>query len=299
MKIGITGASGFIGQAVGTLAVGCGHQLVAYTREPRGAKLSWANEVRGLDAGADLPLDASGLDALIHLAGEPILGRWSQRKKKRIWESRVELTRKIARCVAREESRPAVFICGSGIGYYGDRGADWLQEKQGPADDFLARLCVAWEAEALRLEQMGVRVVCVRTGMVLGLGGGAFPLMKMAFSLALGGRLGSGTQYVPWIHLQDEARMMLWAAENAAVRGPLNGCSPTPVTNAEFTRALAAGLRRPALFPVPAFALKLLLGELGAVVLASQRALPHRALELGFEFDYPLLEGALESLLVR
>lgn len=275
-----------------------GHELVAYSRQPEKTQLSWASEVRGMRADADLPLDASGLDVLIHLAGEPILGRWTKAKKERIWQSRVELTRKIARCVAAAEARPAVFISGSGIGYYGDRGADWLQEKQGPADDFLGRLCVAWEAEALRLEQIGLRVVCIRTGMVLGQGGGAFPLMKMAFSLALGGRLGSGQQYVPWIHLQDEARLILWAAEQSQVRGALNACSPTPVTNAELTRALAAAVRRPAIFPVPTFALNLLLGELAAVVLASQRALPHKALEQGFEFDHPLLEGALQTLVV-
>jgi uncharacterized protein len=297
MRIGITGATGFIGQALGSLAAASGHEAVAYTRSPQKATLPWAAELRALDTQAEMPLDANGLDALIHLAGEPILGRWSAAKKDRIWQSRVELTRKVARCVASAEKRPSVFISGSGMGYYGDRGAEWLQERHDPAADFLGKLCVAWEDEALRLNQMGLRVVTVRTGLVLGNTGGAFPLMRRAFSWAVGGRLGTGQQFMPWIHIQDQARLILFAAENARISGGLNACSPTPVTNAVFTQSLAAALRRPAVFPVPAFALRLALGELADVVLASQRALPQKALEGGFEFDHPLLDGALQQLL--
>ncbi|MDB6137685.1 MAG: hypothetical protein JWO94_757 [Verrucomicrobiaceae bacterium] len=296
MKIGITGASGLIGTALGRLAVAHGHEVIAFTRDPARARLEWASQVRPADMGAAMPLDASGLDALVNLAGESILGRWTEAKKKRIRESRVEFTQKLTRCIAAASPRPMVFLSGSAVGFYGDRGDETLLETAAPGDGFLAQVCVDWEAAALRAEQLGVRVVLLRTGVVLGAEGGAFKLMRKAFAACLGGRLGSGRQWMPWVHLQDEARMILWAAEQPAVSGPLNVVAPGGVTNEEFTRALARVLHRPAFMHVPAFALKCLLGEAAAMVLDGQHVIPGKAMDHGFQFDHPELEEALEAL---
>jgi uncharacterized protein len=296
MRIGITGVTGFIGSAVTQLAVSHGHEVIGYSRRVDRV-LPGVKELRPLSLEKAQPLDASGLDVLINLAAEPILGLWTPKKRQLIRETRVDLTDRILRCIADTPKRPAAFINASGIGFYGDRGSEVLDETCGPGQDYLARLCVDWEASTQRASQLGVRPIPLRTGLVLGLGGGAFPLMRRAFVMGGGGRLGSGEQYMPWIHLTDEARMILWAAEHPSLEGPLNVCSPNPVTNREFTRLLAKAVRRPALFPVPAFALKLLMGrDLGSGLLASQRATPHRSSDAGFSFDYPELAGALQQL---
>jgi uncharacterized protein len=295
MQIGITGANGLIGRRVGQLAQQAGHRVVAYTRDAQRPCPSWAAELRQLDPAASQPLNASGLDALVHLAGETVLGVWTQRKKQRIWDSRVPLTQKIVQCLA--QAQTPVFISGSAVGYYGDAGSAWLPEQAPAGRDFLARLCVDWEAAAMQAQhEHGIRTVTVRTGLVLSSEGGAFPLMRRAFRWAAGGRLGSGQHYMPWIHGEDEARLMLWAAEQSHVTGAMNACAPTPVTNAEFTQALASAVHRPAFFHTPAFVLRTLLGELGGMLLSSQRASSEKAVSLGFRFQYAELASALEQL---
>ena len=296
MKIGIIGATGLIGTALGRLAVAHGHEVTAFTRNPAKANLPWAARVRPVDASAALPLDASGLDALVNLAGESILGYWTSAKKQRIQESRIAFTQKVTRCIAAAAPRPAAFLSGSAVGYYGDRGEEELDEKAQQGEGFLAHVCVDWEAAAMRAEQLGVRVVLLRTGVVLGAEGGAFPLMRRAFAFGVGGRLGDGSQWMPWIHLQDEVRMILWAAEQPGIAGAVNLVAPEAVTNRAFTATLAREVHRFAVMHAPAFALKGLLGEASSMVLGSQRAVPKVALEQGFQFDYPGLEGAIAAL---
>jgi uncharacterized protein len=297
MQIGITGATGLIGTAVGQLAASEGHHVVAYSRRPDTPKLAWAAEVRAFNAEETLPLDASGVDCLIHLAGEPVLGRWTTDKKKRIMDSRVDLTQRITRCLAEASPRPASLLCGSAVGYYGSCGEQVLEESAGNGADFLATVCRGWEDSARRAEQLGVRVVRLRTGFVLAKQGGAFPLMRMAFDWGVGGRLGDGRQFVPWIHLQDEARLILWAALQPQLTGALNLSAPTPVTNAELTKKLASAMNRWPWMHAPKLALQLALGELSTMVLGSQRAVPARAMAEGFAFDFPNLETALTDLL--
>ncbi|MDB6075373.1 MAG: hypothetical protein JWO89_3013 [Verrucomicrobiaceae bacterium] len=296
MKIGITGATGLIGRTLGKLAVAHGHEVIAFTRNPAKTYLDWAAEVRPVDMAAAMPLEASGIDVLVNLAGESVFGRWPEAKKKRIRDSRMEFTQKVTRCLAAASPRPSTLISGSAVGYYGDGGGSVLTEASGAGEGFLASVCVEWEAAARRAEQLGVRVVLLRTGVVLATEGGAFKLMRRAFSACVGGRLGSGTQWMPWIHVQDEARMILWAAEQSNVSGPLNLVAPGAVTNREFTRVLAKTLHRPAFMHAPAFALRLLLGEAAGIVLEGQHAVPQAALTGGFQFDYPSLDEALQAL---
>lgn len=297
MRIGITGATGLIGSAFGRLAAAHGHELVAYTRSPQGTAIAWASEIRPIDTKAELPLDAWGLDVLVHLAGESIMGLWTAAKKQRIRDSRVDLTQRIVRCLAEPSPRPAALISASGVGFYGSRSNEVLTETSQHGLDFLADICVEWEAAAQRAEQLGLRVVTLRTGLVLAKEGGLLPLMRTAFSFALGGRLGKGTHWMPWIHLQDEARLILWAVENSQLSGPLNVCGPNPVTNADFTTQLARAVHRPAIFHMPAFLLKQLPGGFGSMILGSQRAVPEKALAGGFQFDHPDLAQALNQLI--
>lgn len=296
MRIGITGATGLIGTAFGQLAAAHGHEVIAFTRNPAKATIGFAKEVRAIHADAAMPLDATGVEIMVHLAGESVLGRWTEAKKQRIHDSRVELTQKIARCLAATSPRPRGLICGSAVGFYGDRGDEVIDESTPAGSDFLAQVCVEWEAAAQRAEQVGIRVVRLRTGVVLANEGGAFKLMRLAFSNLVGGRLGSGKQWMPWIHIQDEVRMILWAVERNDISGQINLVSPQPVRNADFTKALGRVLNRPTLIPAPAFAMKLALGEMADALLASQRVLPNVAQALGFQFDYPTLDSALTSL---
>ncbi len=296
MKIGITGASGLIGQKVGRLGLETGHEVIGYSRRAMqaGAAIS-----RSCVTSADDPLPETPLDALVHLAGESLLGVWTAAKQQRIWESRVQLTQAI---VARlrdwqPQNRPRVLLCASGIGFYGDRGDEVLDEGSSAGSGFLADLCQAWEAAAREAESLGIRVVLLRTSMVLAHEGGAYPLMRMAFRLGVGGRLGSGKQWMSWIHVQDEAKLILWAAEKESVSGPLNLCSPQPVTNADFTRALARSVRRPAFLHAPAIALRLLAGGMAReMLLASQRVSPRQSTDLGYRFAYSTLDQALKQL---
>ena len=296
MRIGITGVTGLIGRAFGTLAAAHGHEVIGFSRNPARVQLPFLREVRPIAEEAALPLDASGIEVLVHLAGEPVLGLWTAKKKQRILDSRVDFTQRLSRSLAAASPRPKALICASAPGFSGDRGDEVLDESSAPGEDFLARVCVEWEAAAQRAEQVGIRVVRLRTGVVLANEGGAFKLMRLAFSNLVGGKLGSGEQWMPWIHLQDEARMILWTVEQQAFSGQINVVSPQPVKNADFARSLGRMLNRPAFMPAPAFAMKLVLGELAGAMLASQRVVPNVAQALGFQFDYPTLDSALRAL---
>jgi uncharacterized protein (TIGR01777 family) len=235
-------------------------------------------------------------DAVVNLGGEQIAQRWTAAAKKRIYESRVEGTRRLVTALSARERRPSVLVSASGIGVYGSRGDEILTEASAPADGFLAQTVLDWEAAAHLADPLGIRVVCLRLSMVLGRGGALAKLLPL-FRLGAGGRLSSGRQWMSWIHIDDVVSLILLAIENPAIRGTFNATSPNPVTNIEFTRALASAVHRPAIFPVPAFGLKLVFGEMSQVLLESQRAIPAAAEAAGFRFRYPDLGPAFADLL--
>jgi len=234
---------------------------------------------------------------VINLAGESIAGhRWSQAQKQRILDSRVSTTKRLADAVAAAARPPRVFVSGSAVGYYGPHGDEIVTESTPPGDDFLARVCTAWEAEARRAASV-TRVVCVRTGLVLERDGGALPQMLPPFWFGAGGPVGSGRQYWPWIHRADWIALVRWAIDNSAVDGAINASAPAPLTNKAFAAALGRALHRPAFMPAPGFALKLMLGEMAdALLLSGQRAVPAKAERLGFRFRYAQLEEALAAI---
>lgn len=277
MNVAITGASGFIGRAVAQNLQSSGHIVRAISL--RG----------GLPAGA-----LAGVNAVVHLAGEPVAQRWTEAARDKILRSRVEGTRALV--AAMRGQPPQVLISASAVGYYGSRGDEILTESAPPADDFLGKVAAAWEEEAQAAEPLGVRVARLRIGMVLGPNGGALARMLPPFRLGLGGRLGSGHQWMSWIHIDDLVALIAFLLKESTVRGVFNATSPFPVTNREFTRALGAAVHRPAIFPVPAFALRLVFGEMSEVLLASQRALPDAAQRGGFVFQNPDIFAALAQI---
>jgi len=295
MRVLITGATGFIGQEL----VKRLERPVVLSRsaESARAKLGNVTAIRW-DAEKEPPPAAAfdGVDAVVHLAGEPVAeGRWNAEKKRRIRDSRILGTRNLVRGLEQLTTRPRVLISASAVGYYGSRGDDVLYEDAAAASDFLADICRDWEAESQRARDLGIRVVNPRIGIVLGKGGGAVAKMLLPFKLGLGGRLGDGHQWMPWVHVDDIVGLILFAIERENLQGAANATAPHPVTNREFTRVLAHVLHRPAIFPVPAFALKLAIGEFGDILLASQRALPRVLLDAGYPFKYPTLEEALRA----
>ena len=285
MNVLVSGASGFVGSALVPALRLRGHAVRAISRKP-GADHDWSPE--------SLAQGVAWADAVINLAGEPIFARrWDPVFKQELWRSRFEGTRALAQLVARHPG--CALISASAIGIYGDRGDEELGEDAAPGRGFLPELARDWE-EALQPAQVaGNRVVILRIGLVLG-DGGALARMRLPFRLGLGGRLGSGRQWMSWIDLDDLVAMLLWSLEHASVRGVYNATAPTPRTNAEFTRALASALRRPAILPAPAFALRLVLGEAAQILLEGQRVLPRRALAEGFVFQEPELERCLRRL---
>ncbi len=294
MKVVITGASGLIGSALSAALEAKGDQVIRLSRRPaRGPSEKQWNPMT-IDPGV-----FEGADAVVHLAGESIAaGRWTPARKSRIVNSRVQGTQSVAISVARASSRPRVLISASAIGYYGSRGGEVLNENSAAGAGFLAETCRQWEAATQPAAEAGVRVVLVRTGLVLSKRGGALAKMLTPFRLGVGGRVGTGRQWWSWITLSDEVALMVHALVNESVTGPVNATAPNPVTNAEFTRVLAGVLRRPAIFPVPAFAVRLMFGEMGEeLLLASQRVEPAAALASGFRFAHPQLRGALEHVL--
>ena len=297
MRIAITGASGLIGRRLLKNLAAAGHSLRVLSRHagtnlPPGVRLFVWDASRG-----EPPADSlQDVDAVVHLAGEPVAQRWTAHARQAIRESRVTGTRNLVQALAKLPKKPEVLVCASAVGYYGDRGDEILNESSSPGGDYLAQLCVDWEKEAQSAEASGIRVVRVRTGLVLDARGGALPRMLPPFRMGLGGKLGSGQHWMSWIHLEDLAALFQFALANP-VSGPLNGVAPNPVINAGFTRALAAAVHRPAIFPVPAFALRLLFGEMSEILLSSQRALPQAAERAGFRFRYPELAPALADVL--
>ncbi len=290
MLLGITGASGFIGRRVIDLALGRGHEVVAFTRSPERAIPGC--EMRAFSL--DVPPDLRGCEAVIHLAGESVVGLWTAAKKRRICQSRVDGTRRVVEAIGAMDEPPEVFVCGSAVGFYGNSGDAELTETSSGGGGFLGETVRAWEAEATKVQR--TRAVLVRTGIVLGKGGGALRAMTPIFRAGLGARLGDGRQWMPWIHLEDEARLILFAVENLDIRGALNATAPWPARNADFTRTLARTLRRPAFLRVPAFALRML-GDFSHELLDSKRVLPAVATEHGFGFQFPELEPALRNLI--
>lgn len=296
MRIGITGATGLVGQAFARLAAGAGHEIVAYSRSAEPVR--HAHETLAFAQGS-LPPPQQPLDALVHLAGESLMGLWTESKKKRMADSRVDLTRQVMDSVSKwpETHRPRRILSASGIGYYGSQGDSVLDETAERGAGFLATLCEGWEAEARRGEAWGARVVCLRTSMVLSREGGAYPLLKRLFGLGLGGPLGNGRQWMSWIHINDQTGLMLWALENDQISGPLNLCAPRPELNRNFTLKLARSLRRSAFLTAPAWALKLGLRDMAdEMLLCSQRGQPAKAQNLGYIFAFSALEDALADL---
>ena len=298
MNITITGASGLIGRRLLKNLAAAGHALTVVSRHagtnvPPGVGVVAWDPMKG-------PAPEEGVrsaNTVIHLAGEPVAQRWNESSKRRIRESRVVSTRNLVQALAKLRNTPQTLICASAVGYYGSRGDEELREDSAPGDSYLAEVCVAWEKEALAAEAFGMRVVRVRTGVVLDPSGGALRSMLTPFRMGVGGKLGDGKQWMSWIHLADLAAMYQFAVENP-VSGALNGVAPVPVSNADFTQNLARVLHRPAMFPVPVFGLKLLFGEMSEILLASQRVLPAAAEAAGFKFRFPELGGALGDLLV-
>ncbi len=292
MRVALTGATGFLGSRVRAALAAQGHELRLVSRRAGEGYHRWP----GYDA--PFPSEAlSGADAVVHLAGENVAQRWTEASRRRIRDSRVTGTRRLADVIGAAEPRPAVLVCASATGYYGDRGEEVLDETSAPGQGFLAETCIEWEREAVRAEESGVRVVRLRFGMVLGKEGGALAKMLPVFRLCLGGRLGGGQQWMPWIHIEDAVNLILWAIIEPAARGPLNAVAPAPVRNEDFTRALEGTLGRPALFAVPAWALRLGMGDAAEIVLSSQRVMPRAALNAGFRFHYPHVADALKALL--
>ena len=297
MNILVSGASGLIGSALVPTLEADGHNVRRLVRgRAEGQDVAWDPTSGTIDVDA-----LQGTEAVIHLAGESIAARrWSEEQRARIRDSRVRGTTLLAESLAGLPTPPQVMISASAIGYYGDRGEEELTEDAPPGDDFLSGVCVEWEAATAPAEEVGVRVVHIRTGIVLAPGGGSLERQVRLFKLGLGGRLGSGRQYVSWISLDDHIGAIRHLLDTATARGPHNLTSPGAVTNRELTSTLAQVLRRPAFLPVPALALDLVLGEglSRSLVLASQRVLPSRLLESGYQFRHPDLEGALRDILL-
>ena len=310
MKIVIAGGTGFLGRPLTSALLRDGHDIVVLTRgstsapqarrpeiaagartvpwNPNGEIGSWATEI-------------GGAHAVVNLAGESIAGkRWTGAQKQRILDSRVHATRSLAAAIRAASARPAVFVSGSAVGYYGPLGDEEATEEQPAGSDFLAHVCERWEQEAMRAGGDRTRVARIRTGIVLEKDGGALPQMLPPFRFGAGGPVGSGRQYWPWIHRDDWIALVRWTIATPAASGAINATAPHPVTNAEFARALGRAMQRPAFMPAPGFALKLLLGEMAdALLLAGQNAVPAKAMRGGFQFRYENVDEALRAIFAR
>lgn len=293
----ISGASGLVGGHLARALAARGDSPHGFSRDP--SRLGAPIE-RGFawdpQRGPPPPESFAEADAIVHLAGETVQGRWTEAKKRRIRDSRVVGTRHLVAGLERAERRPKTLICASAVGYYGDRGERALTERDSPGDDFLAEVCQGWEREAQAAEALGLRVVRLRIGLVLAREGGALKEMLLPAKLGVGGPLGGGQQWWSWIHHQDLVRLILWALDED-VAGPLNATSPNPVRQREFADQLGAELGRPSFLPAPRFALELALGEFSVELLSSKRVLPAAAQAAGFRFDFPDLRAALRDLL--
>jgi uncharacterized protein (TIGR01777 family) len=300
MKILVTGSSGLVGTALVSALARGGHTMCRLVR-PQSAGGEGAREgfaVAWNPATGELGGAGVGADAVVNLAGASIAdGRWTNERKALLRASRIDTTRALVGALAKMNARPSVLVSASAIGYYGDRGSETLTEESKPGSEFLAGLAQEWEAEALKAEALGIRVVLARFGIILAREGGALPKIMLPFKFGAGGKLGSGQQCMSWVTLEDVVGTLRFAIENASVRGAINVVSPQPLQNAEFTKVLARAMHRPALFPAPAFALRLALGEMAdALLLSSQRVLPQVLEKLGYRFLQSDLSAALKNL---
>ncbi len=299
MKIVVTGATGMIGTVLTERLSNSHHSLVLLSRRPpaenHAAKRQWQAWQPGVGGEWERAID--GADAVINLAGEPIAGkRWTAKQKEILRSSRIEGTKALVQAMAKAKVKAKLLISSSAVGYYGPHGDEALNEDSKPGDDFLARLCVDWETEARKAEAFGVRVCLLRTGIVLAKGEGALKKMVPPFKMFTGGPLGSGRQWMPWIHLDDEVGLIQFLVDNDSARGAFNGTAPNPVTMAEFSQTLAAVLNRPSWARVPPAVLALVVGEMAEMLLNGQRVIPEAAVKLGYQFKFPSLKPALESL---
>ncbi len=299
MNILLTGGTGLIGRALCRRWLAEGHRLWVWSRTPdRVARLCGA-EVQGV--GSLEQLDRVPLDAVINLAGAPIADRpWTKSRKALLWDSRVKLTEQLVDWLGKREQKPAVLISGSAVGWYGDGGEHRLTEADQPVTaDFASQLCSAWEERAMEASVLGIRVALVRTGLVLARDGGFLKRLLPAFRLGLGGRLGSGRQWMPWIHIEDQIGLIDFVLRQPTAEGPYNACAPAPVRNADFTRSLGRCLHQPTCLPVPAVVLKATLGELAGLLLGGQHALPKKLQDEGYRFRFAELDQALADLLTH
>lgn len=293
-RVLVSGVSGPIGAELLPLLEEQGCEVVRLVR----GHTAPANHIAWDPQKPIAPEKVSGFDAVVHLAGESIVGRWSDEKKRRIRDSRVTPTRYLSEALAATERKPAVFVSGSAIGFYGDRGDELLTESSAPGKQFLSEVCRDWEAASEPAARSGIRTVMIRTGVVLSMAGGALPQMVVPFRMFVGGKIGSGKQWWSWIHVEDHVRAIWHAITDESVHGPVNLVAPRPETNAQFTYELASVLNRPAIFPMPAFAARLAFGQMAdELLLASQRVKPDRLEASGFEFKFPDLSAALKDLL--
>lgn len=301
MKVTVTGATGLIGTALVGALKARGDEVTVLSRDPGRAGRELGVEAVAWDPMAEpAPSSAiSGRDGVVHLAGEPVAQRWTESAKRAIRASRDLGTANLVAGIAASEPRPGVLVSSSAVGYYGKHGAEIIDESSPAGSDFLAEVCVEWERRARAAEELGLRVVIVRTGVVLDSGGGALKTMLPPFRAGVGGPVAGGRQYMPWIHLDDIVGIYLAALDGEGWSGPVNGTAPEPVTNADFSKALGRALGRPAVFPVPAFAIRALYGEMAEIVTEGQRAVPARTLEAGYAFQQPELDAALRSALGR
>ena len=290
MKILISGASGLVGSLLGKHLEEAGHNIIALSRSQTPSGIVWDPTAGQLE-----PTALAGIDAAIHLAGENLAaGRWNADRKEKFRASRVDGTHLLSTTLDQLERPPKTLICASAIGFYGNRGDESLTEASPPGHGFLPEMCAAWEEAANPAAAAGIRVVHLRIGLVLSAAGGALAKMRLPFSLGLGGRLGNGRQYMSWISLEDTVRAFCHVLENETISGPVNCTAPQPVTNTEFTRCLGAVLHRPTIFPIPAFALKTLFGEMAKpLMLEGSRVYPEKLLTTGFRFEHETLEPAL------
>ena len=299
MHILLTGGTGLIGRQLCRHWLAQGHRLTVWSRRPDAVAGLCGAGVRGI--GQLEALGAEPVDALVNLAGAPIADRpWTHKRKALLWSSRVGVTETLLAWLQSRAQRPQVLISGSAVGWYGDGGERELTEDSPPvSEDFASQLCIAWEETAQRAEALGVRVVLVRTGLVLSQEGGFLSRLLVPFKLALGGPIGNGRQWMPWIHINDQVALIDFLLHQQDASGPYNACAPKPVRNREFAKALGASLHRPAVVPMPAFALRVGLGELSLLLLGGQRATPARLLAAGFTFEFNDVRAALDDVTSR